>query len=160
MKEQKAEKILLIGIGNSARQDDGLGWAFLEKVESEGIFKGDVQYKFQLNIEDAELISQYDTVIFVDASKNELEAGFTYNPCFPSSNSEYSTHLLAPESALYVCQQLYRQQPHAWVLAIQGYEWELKEGLTNKALVNLEEAFAWFKNFKIDKPILSTIGEI
>jgi hydrogenase maturation protease len=155
MKEQKADKLLLIGIGNSARQDDGLGWAFLEKVEAGGFFKGDVQYKFQLNIEDAELISQYNTVIFVDASKTELEDGFTFNPCFPSSNTEYSTHLLAPESALYVCQQLYHQQPHAWILAIQGYEWELKEGLTKKALANLEQALEWFRNVKIDKSILS-----
>ncbi len=146
MREQETDKILLIGIGNSARQDDGLGWDFLEQVEKAGFLKGNMLKKFQLNLEDAELISQYDRVIFVDATYNNLEKGYSFEPCVAKSSADFSTHMLAPECTLYVCQQLYQQQLNAWILAIQGYAWELEEGMTPKAQENLQKAFKAFQD--------------
>ena len=144
MKKQGTDKTLLIGIGNSARQDDGLGWAFVEKVEQEGLYMGDCLYRFQLNLEDAELISRYDQVIFVDAHKGEVNNGFSCSRCLPNAGADFSTHQLSPESVLYLCQQLYEQQPRVWVLGIQGYQWELREGLSVKGQENLRRALTWF----------------
>ena len=57
------DKIIIIGVGNSGRQDDGLGWAFLDEIKRK--FPGiKIEYKYQLQIEDADLISSYDTVFF------------------------------------------------------------------------------------------------
>ncbi|MDX5420201.1 MAG: hydrogenase maturation protease [Hymenobacteraceae bacterium] len=145
MKKQEAEKTLLIGIGNSAREDDGLGWAFLGKVEKEALFEGDRLCKFQLNLEDAELISHYDKVVFVDASKSYSIKHFSFSQCIPDAGTGYSTHLLPPEGILYLCQQLYGQSPQAWTLAIKGYHWELKEGLSPKAQENMCKALSWFR---------------
>jgi hydrogenase maturation protease len=147
MKRQETDKTLLIGIGNSARQDDGLGWAFLEEVEKAGSFNGDVLYKFQLNLEDAEVLFAYKRVYFIDAMKGDLEGGYSLNRCVPEAGSGFSTHMLAPASTLYLCQELYSQVPEAWVIAIQGYEWELQEGLSPKAKLNLEHALTWFKDY-------------
>jgi Ni,Fe-hydrogenase maturation factor len=62
-------RTLLIGIGNSGRADDGLGWAFLDEVEKTLPKNYDLEYRYQLQVEDAELISHYNTVFFIDAHK-------------------------------------------------------------------------------------------
>jgi hydrogenase maturation protease len=145
MKRPGDEKVLLIGIGNAARQDDGLGWAFLEQVEQGAYFPGPCLYRFQLNLEDAELISHYDQVFFVDACRGELAGGFAVRACLPQAGPGFSTHLLAPEALLYLCQHLYARVPRAWLLAIQGYQWQVREGLCPAAQVNLRHALDWFQ---------------
>ena len=74
MNDSKTEKsgILIIGIGNSGRNDDGLGWKFVDIASQtmRGYF--DVEYRYQLQIEDAELVSKYNKVIFADATQEAI----------------------------------------------------------------------------------------
>ncbi len=70
------KKHIIFGIGNCGRQDDGIGWAFLDLLNKNEFKRTSFEYKYQLQIEDAEQISNYDTVIFVDASKNDLINGY------------------------------------------------------------------------------------
>ncbi len=146
MNETDKYNCLIFGIGNSGRQDDGLGWAFLEALES-NLFKNiHLEYRFQLQIEDAELISKYNKVIFVDAFKKELINGFKYETCQSSNTYSFSTHALVPETVLYLSENLYHRTPKAHILAIQGYEWELQNGLTSQATENLKNALSFLKN--------------
>ena len=46
-------KTIILGIGNNGRQDDGLGWAFLDFLEEQNTTI-DLEYRYQLQIEDAE----------------------------------------------------------------------------------------------------------
>jgi hydrogenase maturation protease len=66
--EQNRGKILVYGIGNPGRQDDGLGILFAEKIEewlqNQGFINVEVTSNYQLNIEDAEKISHY-TMLFL-----------------------------------------------------------------------------------------------
>ena len=142
---KKSDKIIILGIGNNGRQDDGLGWMFLDFLEEQNS-DIDIEYRYQLQIEDADLISNYDTVIFVDATKEETEEGFYLKPCHPSEKYSFSTHALAPETVLYLSHKLYDHNPDASIFAIQGYDWELKMGLSEKGTVNLEKAKKYFKD--------------
>ena len=142
---KKLDKIIILGIGNNGRQDDGLGWMFLDFLEEQNS-DIDIEYRYQLQIEDADLISNYDTVIFVDATKEETEEGFYLKPCHPSEKYSFSTHALAPETVLYLSHKLYDHNPDASIFAIQGYDWELKMGLSEKGTVNLEKAKKYFKD--------------
>ena len=72
---KKLDNILIIGIGNNTRQDDGLGWCFLDSLLKEGYNEENLLYKYQLMVEDSELIADYDTVFFVDACISELKNG-------------------------------------------------------------------------------------
>jgi Ni,Fe-hydrogenase maturation factor len=78
MSSEKDKDIIVLGIGNTGRQDDGLGWLFLDRLKEAG-FEGAMEYRYQLQVEDAELISRYSQVIFVDASKTDLSNGFFLN---------------------------------------------------------------------------------
>ncbi len=137
--------ILIVGIGNNGRQDDGLGWLFLDFLKEQET-SIDLEYKYQLQIEDAELISNYDKVIFVDATKEKTENGYYLKPCIPSEKYGFSSHALEPETILYLCNTLYKNQPEASILGIEGYEWELKMGLSKKGIVNFNKAKKYFKD--------------
>ena len=51
-----------------------------EAVEQTGIFKGDIIQRYQLQVEDAEMISRYEQVIFIDAFQNDLPDGLDLGP--------------------------------------------------------------------------------
>jgi hydrogenase maturation protease len=131
---------LLLAIGNDARQDDGLGWAFANTLEKHGQFPGEIAWRYQLQVEDADLIAGFNTVLFVDASKDTFENGFSFQPLQPALNFAFSTHALAPEAVLALAEQVCGKQPEAWLLAISGESWDLEFGLSPQAANNLSAA--------------------
>lgn len=150
--------MLLIGIGNSSRRDDGLGWAFLDEIKKMNLQDVELVYKYQLNIEDAEMITEADKIIFVDAFSGDLENGFSFEKCMPVDSFEFTTHALSPGVIVSLCQNLYDRRPNAFVLKIKGHEWELKKGLSKPANKNLQNALDYFlKNIavKIETQLLS-----
>ncbi len=138
------KKTLLIGIGNNGRSDDALGWKFLDEFSGrEDLY--DFEYRYQLQIEDSELVSRYETVIFVDASHEKLEKGFSFYTCLPAPTSAFTTHQLAPETVLWLTGELFDAPPKGYVMAISGIEWKLHFGLSNQAKKNFKNAIAYFK---------------
>lgn len=138
------KKLLLIGIGNSGRSDDGLGWAFLDRLQETGLPDADFEYRYQLQVEDAALIAGYEQVIFVDATQESLEEGFAMRPCQAAGHYFFSSHTQAPETILYLAGELYQRQPEAQTLAIVGRDWELRNELSETARFNLNRALEWF----------------
>jgi len=140
------KKILLLGIGNNGRSDDALGWKFVEEFTSQQeLF--DVEYRYQLQVEDALQITEYDTVIFVDASHTQYTNGYSFYECTPNRKDTFTTHSLEPETVLWLANDLFNQLPKAYVMAISGMEWELHQGLTEAAQLNFERAIEHFKNW-------------
>lgn len=149
-------KVLLYGYGNPGRQDDGLGNEFINRmqewVNKEGLegFKFDSNY--QLNIEDALAVSDKDLVIFIDASKEDIQ-DFCISKVTESSKISFTTHSASPGYVLDLCKKLYDKSPVTLLLHIKGYEWNFKEDLTKKAEENLEKAIDYFKE-KLKNPEL------
>jgi len=128
---------LLLAIGNDGRQDDGLGWAFGQAIEAEEAFQGEVVYRYQLQVEDALLISEYPTVFFVDACREELPNGYDLAPLRPAADFGVTTHQLSPATVLSLAEQLYSARPQAYLLKISGVEWGLERGLSEGGKRNL-----------------------
>ncbi len=146
MKKLKTDfnKLLLIGIGNSGRGDDGLGWKFTDLLSEKNYNWIDLEYRYQLQIEDTELINNYDTIVFVDASHTVLKDGFEIRPCTASNHYFFSSHMQSPETILYLSNDLYNKYPEAYTIAISGSEWELRSSLSAAAEKNLQAAFTFF----------------
>ena len=142
---------LLVAIGNSGRGDDGLGWAFADRVRQEAGFRGPIEYRYQLQVEDAALISRVPSVVFVDACAERLAGGFEWRACQPARHFEFSTHELEPGTVLKLCRDLYGTQPTAWVLAIEGARWALGAGLSPSAERNLRQTLQAFAECPHDK---------
>jgi len=139
-------EILLVGIGNSGRSDDGLGWAFLDRIQEEAAFDGQVEYRYQLQVEDAALISAVKHVIFVDSYSGELPDGFQLARCEPLRERPFTTHVLPPGVVLSLCRDLYGRAPRADTLLIQGTCWDLGIGMSPAAERRLENALRFFES--------------
>lgn len=136
---------LLFGIGNCGRADDGLGWAFLDRVRHEPGFASPTEYRYQLQVEDAAMIAHAGRVIFIDSYRGELSGGFRWSSCVASENFEFTTHVLPPRGVLYYCKTLYGGAPRAEILTIQGRDWGLRNGISAQARHNLERALHFFR---------------
>ena len=134
---------LIYGVGNIGRQDDGLGSAFVDWIE-EGFLcpKAELRRHYQLQLEDADLISTKHRVLFVDATKDPQINAFRLERVEPLLDFSFTSHAISVSAILATCEQCFQRVPEVYLLAIRGYEWELEEGLTPAARRNLEKATA------------------
>ena len=147
-------EILLIGIGNISRGDDGIGWLFADDIES-GFGKKTitVEKEFQLVVEDALKITQYDTIIFVDASENVLDNGFDFRKIDVPDviKTEFTSHAQTPENIMFLASDLFKYTIDAYVMEISGQDWELGEDLSGYGRQNLHHALTFFKTWLTEK---------
>ena len=137
-------KTLLFGIGNSGRSDDGLGWEFLDKIKPNLPIDFDMEYRYQLQIEDAELAKQYQRVLFIDAHKNNFKKGYLFEECHPKATDSFTSHELDPQTVLYLTDAIYNKYPKAYTLGITGENFSLAMGLSKQAELNLSNALDFF----------------
>lgn len=146
-------KILFYGYGNPGRQDDALGICFIEElqcwVEKEKLDYIFFDSNYQLNIEDADRISTFDLVFFVDASMEAIETFSITEVQESSAQVEFTMHAISPGVVLNLCRQIYSSAPIVYLISIKGYEWDLQfyQGLTEKAKINLHSSLEYIKYF-------------
>lgn len=160
-------KILIYGIGNPGRQDDGVGARLVEKLEraigasvsvdstDEGSARPtspravhEISYdaNYQLNVEDAEAISSRDIVVFADADAGapgetgDSDTPFRLYRLNPEPSASFSTHSVSAGGILALCHELYNTHPAAFMLGIRGYEWEFSAPMTRTAESNVDGA--------------------
>jgi hydrogenase maturation protease len=142
-------RILVYGYGNPGRQDDGLGIALVDQLAKwakENQISGiEFDNNYQLNIEDAEAISNQDLVIFADASEEEID-DFCLSVVDGTGKLAFTTHSASPAYILKLCQELFQKDPLVLLVHIKGYDWDFKEGISPKAAENLQAAFKYMTN--------------
>lgn len=142
-----ANNILVYGYGNPGREDDGLGPLFIDSLEkSECPLESRIELhsSYQLNIEDALLVSGKDLVIFVDASREDID-DFSFSEVQAASRLSFFTHGLEAGDVLGLASKLYNRRPAAYLLGIKGYSWEPVESLTPGARENLQKALSFLR---------------
>jgi hydrogenase maturation protease len=146
-------QILIYGYGNPGREDDGLGYELVKQLEDWSVktgFDGLVfDCNYQLNIEDAEAISQKDIVIFADASTEDID-DFILTEVTGETEVSFTTHAASPGYIVKLCKDLFGKSPKVYLLHIKGYQWEFKEGLSEKANSNLQKAIIYMKKYLLE----------
>jgi len=141
-------KIMIYGYGNPGRQDDGLGIAFSNAIEEwvkeNGLDGYTFDNNYQLNIEDAELISDKDIVIFADASVEDIPE-FCVSMVDGTKDVSFTTHAASPGYIVQLCQEIFGKAPPTYLVHIKGYTWEFDEGLSDNATINLKLALDHIK---------------
>jgi hydrogenase maturation protease len=146
------KKILVYGYGNPGRQDDGIGARFTELFEKwkdeQKLEHINVDCNYQLNIEDAALIADYDVVIFVDASIVEDVENYRLETIKPDDATiEFTMHAVSVSYVVDLCNKIYGKTPESYVLHIKAYEFDFIEEITPKAAENMLDAFDYLKGF-------------
>jgi Ni,Fe-hydrogenase maturation factor len=101
---------------------------------------------YQLNLEDAATISQYDLVIFADASHEDMD-DFRMDPLVGSDRVEFTMHSVSPAFILHLSKEVFNHEPEAYLLHIKGYEWEFMGSMTEKGENNLMSALHFVQDF-------------
>ena len=133
-------KTLLIGFGNPGRLDDGLGPACAEAVDALDVPGVTVEANYQLNVEDASQMAEYDVVVLVDAAVSGKEP-FDFKVVEAARELSFSTHSVEPGALVTLARDFYQAAPRVYTLAIRGYEFnEFGERLSEQARTNLKAA--------------------
>jgi hydrogenase maturation protease len=140
------KKILLIGFGNPARGDDGLGPAIAQELEELSIEGLTVDADYQLTVEDAASVAEHEAVIFVDASVNGDEP-YTFARVKSVRQESFSSHSVSPEGVLGLAEELFHAKSEAYMLAVRGYSFDMfDEKMTAKALNNKNHAVRFLRS--------------
>ena len=144
---EDSKKILLLGFGNPARADDGLGPALAEKIESKNLSLVTVEADYQLTIEDSAQAAEHDIVIFADASADGAEP-FSFEPVEAKYSDGFSTHSVEPAHIMALAENLFGSKAKGFILGIRGYEFDrFGDGLSEKAKANLQKALDFFEGY-------------
>jgi len=137
--------VLIIGIGNTLRRDDGAGWLFAETLAAHLQNAGVVvhlelhhQLTPELAIDAAEL--QPVAIIFVDASIAVDDP--TLTPLHLDECAGATSHSLTPAALLTLMQRLYGVTARGWLVQTPAEDFEHGEGLSAKAQRGLAAAAA------------------
>jgi len=155
------EKVLIIGIGNFDRQDDGVAWHILQGInqklgravrptpyETSLDPEGDnpqTLFSLQIYPEMAELLNQYEWVCFVDAHTGAIQEELSCQVIYPERHSNPLTHHMTPQTVLSLCATLHEQVPNAMIVSVRGYSFQYQQGLSEDTAALAEQAvdFIW-----------------
>jgi hydrogenase maturation protease len=131
--------IAVVAYGNPLRGDDGAAWRVAQRLER----AGDpvvVLTLHQLTPEVASLLSQADSVIFIDAARGAPPGRVSTAEIGPAAAHSPLTHHLSPETVLALTQRLYSTCPRAALVTIAGESFEFAEALSAPVRRALPEA--------------------
>lgn len=144
-------RLLVYGIGNVGRQDDGVGPMLVERLAATGC-RAAVTFEsgYQLAPEDALLLSAHQCVLFIDATvAQDAPAPYAVDSVVPASEVSFTSHALSAGALLTLCRRLYGCAPHAYSLAIPAYSFDINADVSPQAAENLESAFADLSNLLV-----------
>ena len=123
-------ELLVIGYGNTLRQDDRAGPVVAATIESYALPGVRTMVCHQLAPEHAEPVAQARAVVFVDA-----HAGPGWAVCLrriqAGESSQVTTHAAEPRTLLALAREVYGRAPTAWMLTVpaerMGFGTDLSE---------------------------------
>jgi hydrogenase maturation protease len=131
------KRVLVFGIGNPAREDDGLGPAAANIIEQTAIPGVTVDADYQLTVEGAAQVAEYDAVVYIDASVDGIEP-FSFSVVEPERENSFSSHSVRPPGVVALARDLFNAYTDTYILGIRGYSFEMfTETMTVKAQENL-----------------------
>jgi hydrogenase maturation protease len=131
------KKTLIIGYGNPAREDDGLGPAAAQAIEAMRIGGVSVEINYQLTVEDSVNIAAHDEVVFIDAALKGDDM-FRFFPVEPEYEEGVNSHSISPAALMGLTENIFSASTSAYMLAIRGYSFSMfRETMTERAGINL-----------------------
>jgi len=138
-------RLLVFAIGNDLRGDDALGPVLGERIAALQLEGVRVLPEYQLQVEHVLDMVEAGAVLFVDAAR-ALGQVFRYEAVVPDCGTPVLSHALSPSALLGVYERINRcPPPPAYVLALDGLNFELDAPLSAGAQHALDQAWAWTK---------------
>ena len=137
--------VLVVGIGNTVRRDDGAGWIFAEALAAELAHAGvgvTLELQHQLSPEVALSAAELQSfaIFYVDASAAVASPVITR--LVEDAGSSAASHHLSPVTCLAILDKLYGVQVEGWLVQTPAEDFGHGEGLSEMAKRGVDEAAA------------------
>lgn len=149
---QNYHKWLIIGYGNTLRNDDGVGQIIAKRLEELRLNNIESIYQHQLTPELVERMKDFYKVVFIDASldraapfHDQTEVNLINLPRFNIDNSQDYGHYCNPEHLLYLTELIYQKNPQSFLITIPVENLNLGEELSILAKKSMEKAIEIIK---------------
>ena len=158
-------RILILGYGNVDRGDDGLGYYVVNEV-SRRIARADIEpygyepemltdsvaglFQRQLLPEMAEMLADFDRVIFVDAHTGAYDEEVRVVKVEPGYVPQALTHHMSAEMLLFLTEAIVGCAPTGYLCSGRGYEFDFANGLSERTRITADQ---------IVEKVLAMIGE-
>jgi hydrogenase maturation protease len=140
-------KFLVIGYGNPARGDDGLGPALTARLEALRIPGVTVETDYQLAIEHAAQAAEHDVVVFADAA-TDAEEPFYFRPVTGAPVVGATSHSVSPGQVLELARSCFGASPEGYLLGMRAHALDdFVEALSPEAEAALEAGLAHLLRF-------------
>ncbi len=144
-------RILIIGIGNPLRSDDGVGWRIASELHHELSDEGSrniqVVATHQLTPEISEQASRAEQVLFVDAAHEGKTGSIRLRRVAAATELHGRSHDLTPAAIMKLAEELYGQAPPAFLLTVTGESFGASEELSACVASIVPELKARIKQF-------------
>jgi hydrogenase maturation protease len=115
-------KTLVIGYGNDSRNDDGAGWFVVRELSKLNLPDMTLETAHQLEVDFAEVVRDYDKIVFVDAAIPESPKPWWTEEVEPGFRSHAVAHFMTPGDVLGLCRTLYGKAPRGQLFSIRGHD--------------------------------------
>lgn len=131
---------LIVGYGNTLRQDDGIGPVIADRLEPQ-FANTDVQIitAHQLMPEIAATVAEAERVIFVDAAIHGKPGEVRVAELAPAGTMT-DAHTLGPAEILRLADHLYGRVPPTFLVTITGADFDLGESLSDAVHAAIPDA--------------------
>ncbi len=133
-------KAVLIGYGNTLRQDDGAGPLVAERVAELSLPGVEALALHQLTPEIAAPLAEADVVVFVDASADPGLARVSLSEVRRRDEQDAGNHAAGPGDLLALAEFAYGRAPIGWLIQIPARQMGFGEDLSPDTLAGIEEA--------------------
>jgi hydrogenase maturation protease len=141
-------RILIIGIGNTLRSDDGVGWHVAHKLGEQALASDvDVIAVQQLMPEIAEPVSRAEKVLFLDAVEGGRPGSVRAHRIVPAAESGLESHHLTPAAVLKLTAELYKRCPEAYLLTVAGESFDAGENFSAAVSAALPSVWGAIERF-------------
>ena len=110
-------ELLVIGYGNTLRQDDRAGPLVAGTIESYALPGVRTLVCHQLAPEHAEAVAQAREVVFVDAAAGAVPVTILRRIA-PGESAQVTTHAVEPRTMLALAREVFGRVPPAWMLTV------------------------------------------
>jgi hydrogenase maturation protease len=129
--------VLVIGVGNPTRRDDGAGIEIIRRLETLALSGVELQSSTQLDPSLSIDLVAYEKVLVVDADPNATTV--VIEPA-PAETGIPSTHHFTPSALRDLAASIHGKTPEMWVCRIPASDFEFGEAFSSATGLAIEEA--------------------
>jgi hydrogenase maturation protease len=136
--------ILVIGVGNPTRRDDGAGPEVVRRLDALALPHVELRSATQLDPSLAVDLANYEKVIVVDADPTATEVKIELAP---DETGIPSTHHFTPSALRMLATTLHGRSPQVWVCRIPASDFEFGENFSPVTKPAIEDAVGKIKKY-------------